>query len=289
MDILESPLLMTQKTAKEIIAESKQPLTLEEKSLASTLIMGLGVNLQTVNLDILIKSDFYTLKRCWEHFQKCRSCDGSAACQKSTVSVGDDGKLIFGKVPCDKYKSYLAARNVKKLLDAAGVPLVFRNARAGRDFKVSPGNKQAAICAEKAIDNNRGLYLWGSVRVGKTLLCSIIANERAILGKPSLFLTVPDMLEELKDFDNPQRRKEKLQALYSVDCLIVDDLGAEYQSEWNAAELFRIFDARIKNCKQTIINSNFSLEDIKSRIVGYHGFRIAGRIAEMCDVVHMSR
>ncbi len=244
-----------------------------------------ALNLPVGLCTTLTKINFTNLKKVLSQVEECAKCRNPLTrCDKWKAEV-IDSKLSIKCEPCNKFRQ----KQKSDLLKSAGIPKIFRDIRAGKDFKVTSGNREAVICAEKAIDNNEGLYLWGRVGTGKTMLSCIIANERAEKKKPSLFLTVPDMLDELRDFDDPKRRAEKLRLLYNVPCLIIDDIGAEYPTEWSAAELFRILDARYKSNLQTIINSNFSLEKLSERIKGYHGERITRRIKALCKVVYMDR
>lgn len=230
----------------------------------------------------LTKLKFNNLEKILSQIEECANCTKPRTrCDKWTAQV-INGKLEIKSEICEKSRK----KDTTELLKSAGIPKIFQHI-SGKDFRVTTSNREAAICAEKAIDNNEGLYLWGKVGTGKTMLSCIVANERAKQKKPSLFLTVPDMLDELRDFDEPKRRANKLRLLYNIPCLIIDDIGAEYQTEWTAAELFRILDARYKSNLQTIINSNFSLEKLTERIKGYHGERIARRIKALCKIVYM--
>ena len=254
-------------------------MTEAEIAHAQRLLRALGV--ATEYSDALTKPDLEHLKLAYETAKQCKGCAGKEVCYR-WIPIVENGELHIRYEQCMKFK-------VSKLLVAANVPKIFQGVRAGADFEITKGNRNAALLAEAAIDNSKGVYFWGKVGVGKTMISCIIANERALIGKPSLFYTIPDLLDDLKEFDAPYKRKEVLLKVCNAPCLIIDDLGAEYQTEWSAAEVFRIMDARYKNGKQTIINSNFSIDALKERIVGYHGDRIARRILAMCEVVYMER
>lgn len=193
------------------------------------------------------------------------------------------------EIPCPHQAAYQQAEKAAKLMSRAGIPHRYRNVRAGADFEVTAGNRRAVEAAVRCIDDGAGLYVYGAAGVGKTMLASIIANERARQGKPSLFVTVPDMLEELREFDNAERRAAKISLLYGTPCLIVDDLGAERATPWVAESLFRVFNARYNAELQTIVTSNFSLEKISSRLPDYAGERVVRRIKACCLPVYMER
>ena len=236
-----------------------------------------------LNLDI---SALPLLKIYVDQRSQCEKCGGrmQAPCEKVIVTAAG-----LERVPCPARAQRLAAERAQRLMSTARIPKRFRDIRAGKDFELTAGNRTAAKYAERSIDADAGVYLYGAVGVGKTMLACVIANERARQGKPSLFITVPDMLEELRDFDAAERRSAKLQLLYSTPCLIVDDLGAERATAWAADTLFRIFNHRYNENLQTIITSNFALKDIAARLPDYTGDRIIRRIRAIMPEVYMER
>lgn len=241
------------------------------------------LNLDCTDIDVITYRDMQNLRVAVRSLNDCKRCNGSykpvaGQCYKYSISVVD-GEIILNKTPC--YRA-----DAIRIINQSGIPIRYKNMRAG-DFVVSEKNESAVDAAIESIDNNRGLFIYGSVRTGKTLLSSIVVNERAHLGKPSYFVTVTDMLDELREFDDAISRRNKLNYLKTCQCLIIDDLGAEYQTDWVASTLFSILDTRYKSQLQTIINSNFSLENLSTRIKGYHGSRITRRIRDMCDVVYI--
>lgn len=229
-----------------------------------------------VNVIAPIQADLINLRSAFKADEKCKACTVKVEnCYRYGVNVVD-GRIKTVRTLCiDTYAS--------KLIRLADVPLKFRNKRIA-DWTVTDSNMEASLNAFNAMTNGTGLFISGNAGCGKTMLSSIIINERAYLNKPSHFYTVTDLLEDLRDFDNPLRRAEKLRSVQTTPCLVIDDLGAEYQTEWVASTLFSILDARYKNELMTVINSNFSLDYISTRIKGYHGERIVRRIRELCAV-----
>lgn len=236
-----------------------------------------------LNLDI---SALPMLTALVEQISQCPACGGriNAPCEKITVTAAG-----LDKIPCPLQAQRRAAEKAQRLMTTARIPKRFRDIRAGKDFEVTTGNRAAVAAAESAIDADAGMYVYGAAGVGKTMLVCVIANERARLGKSSLFITVPDMLEELRDFDAAERRAAKLQLLYSTPCLIIDDLGAERATPWAADTLFRVFNHRYNEELQTIVTSNFALTDIAARLPDYTGERVARRIRACCREIFMAR
>ena len=223
----------------------------------------------------------------------------NSLCQFREYSLGVvDSRLVIKNQPCRKHEFFSSRADERSsyerifpVIRSARLPKIFENVFSS-DFRLTEKNKIAAKFAKNCIVDNRGLYLFGDCGVGKTMLACIIANERAKLGKYSLFGTVPDLLEELRDFNNNEVRLKRLNLLCTVGYLIVDDLGAERPSEWACETLFRIFNSRYNSNLQTVVTSNFSLTDLQARLTPnsndkYIGGRIIRRISSLCQVCKM--
>ncbi len=125
--------------------------------------------------------------------------------------------------------------------------------------------------------SGRGLYLQGDPGVGKTFLCSAIANELLKNNVPVLYLPFVDFLYSIKDTfnDRDKRTQELLAAAREVDVLILDDLGSENITDFSQEILFSLLNYRGMNeMKPIVISSNYPIEEIAEM---YHP-RIFSRI-----------
>ncbi len=240
-------------------------------------VSALNLNINTDNLNESEKNDIYVA---FKSFNACRNCDGrSTKCffpYKTIINV-TEGKVKAKTIPCPLKKAWQIMRN-------SGVPKRYLGLRT-KDYHMEPKNKAAALAAVNCIKSCASLFISGGVGTGKTMLSCIVCNERAFLGKPSLFVTVTDLMDTLQDFTDQFSRNESLRRFKSCPCLVIDDLGAEYQSDYSASTLFSIIDYRYKNELQTIINSNFSIDELSHHLRGYHGERICRRIKDLCQIV----
>lgn len=180
--------------------------------------------------------------------------------------------------------------HLQELIKSAKIPKIFSSNRA-KDFKLTENNSEAAKQAIQAITNNKGLYIYGECGTGKTMLASIIANERAELLKPSAFIGAVDIFQELNPFANDsQTAATRKHIIKTTECLIIDDLGAEKPSDWTKQTLFEIVDFRYRENLQTIITSNFSVERLMSegRLKDYEGKRIIRRIKAICNLIELA-
>lgn len=227
--------------------------------------------------------------------QKCDDCNGVVPnCKRFVVSYVN-GELVFTHEPCAKSIAYNSAKTAEKLIKKAHIPFIFSKFRAADFLKDGRGdrNPKALIAAEDAIFGDKNLFVYGGSGTGKTMLAAIIAIERAYEGKPSLFANVPDVLDDLRDFNQSSKYadsltpQDKLNRIYGTSCLILDDLGAEKASDWTCETLFKVINRRYNDGKQLVITSNFDIDQLQRRMNYTAGDRIIRRICDMCEPIEI--
>ncbi|NSW51993.1 MAG: ATP-binding protein [Anaerolineae bacterium] len=112
------------------------------------------------------------------------------------------------------------------------------------------------------------LLLMGTYGCGKTHLAAAIANDAVSLGIPTLFTTVPDLLDWLR-YSYSQTHEpfeERFESIRQMDLLVLDDLGTQNATEWAREKLFQIINFRYSIRKPTVITTNQKLEDMDARI-----------------------
>lgn len=136
---------------------------------------------------------------------------------------------------------------------------------------------------DETVSLGKSLYIEGPYGSGKTHLAVAVMqrliNERKV---PCLFMTVPEMLEQMRDEYDQQESESVLDTVKNAEFLVLDDLGAEKPTEWSQERLFMIINHRYNNSLPTIFTSNYSLEALGEYRVGG---RIESRMHEMCHVV----
>lgn len=227
--------------------------------------------------------------------QNCAHCDGKIMnCKRFDVSY-DGTELIFEHKTCEASEEFTKSETAKKIIKKAHVPTIFVKTRATDFTKNGRGdrNKEAMAAAENAIFDNESLFINGRPGTGKTFLASVIAIERAYEGKYSNFANVPDVLDDLRDFNQKtsseeyETPQEKLRKLYKTPCLILDDLGAEKSTDWTCETLFKIVNKRYNDGKQLIITSNFNIDELQRKMDFTAGDRIIRRICDMCTPIQV--
>lgn len=120
-----------------------------------------------------------------------------------------------------------------------------------------------------AKDPRGWLVFKGGYGCGKTHLAAAIANFRLAMGHPVLFINTPDLLDHLRAAFGPQATTgydERFEQVRNARLLILDDLGAQSNSEWVQEKLYQIFNHRYNAHLPTVITTNLELEGIEIRI-----------------------
>ena len=115
---------------------------------------------------------------------------------------------------------------------------------------------------------NGWLFLQGGPGCGKTHLAAAAANYAVGIGVPTLFLTVPDLLDTLRGaFDSQDTTFERrFDEVRNAQLLVLDDFGTQNASGWAREKLFQVMNYRYINKLPTIITSNLMLSEIDERI-----------------------
>ncbi len=126
-------------------------------------------------------------------------------------------------------------------------------------------HNQAQQFAQKA---DGWLLLQGGFGCGKTHLAAAIANFTVEIGVPTLFITVPDLLDALRfTYDNPESTfEQRFEEIRNAPILIMDDFGTQNATSWAQEKLFQILNYRYINRLPVVVTTNLLLEQIEGRI-----------------------
>ncbi len=123
--------------------------------------------------------------------------------------------------------------------------------------------------AQKFAASPRGwLVLMGTYGCGKTHLAAAIANACVEFGMTTSFLTVPDLMDWLRNsFDSKDTSfEERFDQIRNVGLLVLDDLGTQNATKWANEKLFQIIDYRYVRKLPLVVTTNLTLEDMDDRI-----------------------
>lgn len=112
------------------------------------------------------------------------------------------------------------------------------------------------------------LLIEGGYGCGKTHLAAAIANFAVSCGIPTLFITVPDLLDNLRfAYNDPETTFEaRFEEVRNASLLVLDDFGTQNATAWAQEKLFQIMNYRYINKLPTVITTNLMLDEIESRI-----------------------
>lgn len=173
----------------------------------------------------------------------------------------------------------------------SGIPFRYRN-RSLVNYRPSTPNGTAAKGLvtqyvdrfQDHFDEGRGFALIGPVGTGKTHLAVGALTGVIAAGWKGRLVSVPALFAELKAGFGSKGREgdELLENLRSTQLLILDDLGAQRGTEWEADTLHGLLDYRYNEALPTCITTNvFDL-------ARYAGERIADRCRETMIFIELT-
>lgn len=183
------------------------------------------------------------------------------------------GKLIIcscrqGEVAQKVHERLFSISNLERLRH-----LTFENFQARGRIGLSPWQ---ADTLERAYNQarqfaqslNGWLLLQGGFGCGKTHLAAAIANFTVEIGVPTLFITVPDLLDALRfAYDDPESTfEQRFEEVRSAPLLIMDDFGTQNATAWAQEKLFQIVNYRYINRLPMVVTTNLLLEQVEGRI-----------------------
>lgn len=115
------------------------------------------------------------------------------------------------------------------------------------------------------LSGGNGLYICGPSRAGKTYAASAMTKAFFNAGYSVILTTSLAMLDSIKEsFDGNSRLGPT--RFTGCDVLIIDDLGKENANSWVMTTLFQIVNARYEAMRPTIVTSQYTLDELKSRM-----------------------
>lgn len=204
----------------------------------------------------------------------CPHCHGAGYLRRDLpVEHPDFGKLEICTCQADKIQAHIHGRlfqlsqldELKNLTFATFKP----HGRVGIGEREQASIEHAFNQSKLFIQNLQGwLLLRGGYGCGKTHLAAAIANEAVTLGIPTIFLTIPDLLDTLRfTYDAEEVRfEERFHQIRSAPLLVLDDFGTQNTTDWAREKLFQILNYRYINQLPLVLTTNLPLRGLEGRI-----------------------
>ena len=146
-------------------------------------------------------------------------------------------------------------------------------ARMERNFKI------AKNFADKFASHHGNLLLIGTTGTGKTHLSTAIAKAVISQGFDVLYDSTQNILNDFErdKFRSGYNQTESASDKYiECDLLIIDDLGAEFSTQFSVSALYNLINTRQNKGLSTIISTNLSAGELAAKYEGRIYSRIIG-------------
>ena len=114
-------------------------------------------------------------------------------------------------------------------------------------------------------ENSENLLLFGKTGLGKTHLSLSIANEVINKGYGVIYDSMPNLMDKIEREKFSNEDAETLKAVLDCDLLILDDLGAEFSTQFVVSSVYNIINSRINLGKATIISTNLDFKELETK------------------------
>jgi DNA replication protein DnaC len=128
--------------------------------------------------------------------------------------------------------------------------------------------------ASNLSDGKENILMLGQTGLGKTHLALAIANSAAAQGLAVIYDTAQNIFSKMEDENFGRSEKRYTPLVLDCDLLILDDIGAEFVTNYTISALYNIINTRILSHKPIIISTNLA----KSELTTKYNERIVSRL-----------
>lgn len=234
------------------------------------------------------RADFLLAEQAEACHEKCpgvRRCPNKGFRPSALCEPGGDGRKLFlvrwGR--CNARAAMDSMASAERALACARLPERLRHCTFSTYLTTNLAGDilKAKGMAMAALSDGNSLILAGSSGVGKTHLAAAMVNGRIESGKAALFISVPELLDDLRKAISTGRSTDAMDTVKKSEFLALDDLGAERLTEWVGERLYMIVNHRYLNGLQTVITTNSENAAELVLRLGDQGQRIVSRLVEI--------
>ncbi|MDD6084998.1 MAG: ATP-binding protein [Oscillospiraceae bacterium] len=115
-------------------------------------------------------------------------------------------------------------------------------------------------------ENSESILMTGRTGLGKTHLSLSIASEIISKGYSVIYDSIINLLSKIeREHFGRDTETDTLSVIFDTDLLILDDLGTEFDTQFNVSAVYNIIDTRINRNLPTIVSTNLSMEQIRKK------------------------
>ena len=140
--------------------------------------------------------------------------------------------------------------------------------------------ERAKDYVKRFADRRNQLLLIGKTGTGKTHITTAIAREIISLGYDVIYDSMQNIISDFeadKFHSGWGEHESKAEKYLECDLLIIDDLGTEFINSFTVPCLYNLLNTRQNSGKATIISSNYSPEELRTKYDDRIYSRLVGR------------
>jgi len=227
-----------------------------------------------------IEAHIPDLELALRELKNCASCTSPLICKNSfpgywyglnKATTKYYQALKFTYIECKSAPERKRAIRLEALIESSGMKEGYKN-KTFDNFQVDKDNKKAyEVCKQYAANfgpSSGNLFLYSDKPgTGKTHLACAITNELLKRFVISLFVVVPELLNEMSA--KVGRNEDvfgMVQEIMDVPFLVLDDLGKEKITDWRKEQLYIIINDRVASNKPMVITTNCSIKELEKRL-----------------------
>lgn len=225
----------------------------------------------------------------------CGDCDGTG----NVLLTNERGYTYVS--PC--LTCGVVRRNVR-LYNAAGIPVKYSRVLqvdACLDLNKIDSSFQTALKYAKEqfvkkYPTNKGFLLMGPAGTGKTHIAIGTISELTLrYGVHCIFADFFHLLSDLRQaYSEGTPENEIILPLIEAEVLVIDELGKGRSNEWELNILDQLISKRYNTSRKTLATTNYVTREIARTKADTNeilevrvGERIASRLFEMCELIHL--
>lgn len=228
-----------------------------------------------------------------DHCSRCKGLERCPNLVKGHVPIlkAENDFIVLTMKPCDQWLADQEKRWREQLVRSHHISKDILNA----SFRSIEQSSERDEVIEQSIDfclqfekdkpPSKGLYLYGPLGVGKSYIAGAIRQELLHHSVDSYMVYLPEFMREIRSAIGTGTVQQKIDAVKKATLLILDDIGAEYNTPWTRDEVLgAILQYRVSEHLPIIFTSNLNLEELEEHLAytdkGGHEPMKAQRIME---------